>query len=107
MVWATWCEPCRAELPYFAKLAERLKGREDALAVSFNIDENVAAATDFATAKGYTFPVLLTRQYTEDPMPLFSVPRTWITRNGTIAREYSGFRKDGDQGVEELPAGLK
>jgi thiol-disulfide isomerase/thioredoxin len=107
IVWATWCEPCRAELPYFAKLAERVKGRDDVLAVSFNIDDNIALAADFARSKGYTFPVLAARQYAEGLMPVFAVPRTWIIRNGEIAREYQGFGKDGDKWVEEMLAALQ
>jgi thiol-disulfide isomerase/thioredoxin len=107
VVWATWCEPCRAELPYFAKLAERLKSRNDVLAISFNTDDNMAVAQAFVKSQGYTFPVLSAKQYAEDLMPLFAIPRTWIINNGEIAKEYRGFAADGDKWVEEILSGLQ
>lgn len=107
VVWATWCIPCRAELPYFAKLADQLKGRSDVLAISLNIDDNIALAESFVKSNGYTFPVLAARQYAEDLMSVFSVPRTWIIRNGIITREFWGFRQDEDKWVEEMLAELK
>jgi thiol-disulfide isomerase/thioredoxin len=107
VVWATWCEPCRAELRYFAKLVDRLKGRSDVLAISFNTDDNIALAETFVRSAGYTFPVLSSKQYAEDLMPLMSIPRIWIIRNGVIAEERSGFGRDGDKWVEEMLARLK
>ena len=107
MVWATWCEPCRAELPYFAKLAQRLKGRDDVLVISFNTDDNIAIAQAFVRSQAYTFPVLSAKQYAEDLMPLFAIPRTWVIRNGVIVKEYRGFAGGGDKWVEEILSGLQ
>jgi len=107
VVWATWCVPCRAELPYFAKLADRLKNSDLALAIAFNTDDNIALAESFAKSHGYTFPVLGAKQYAEDLMPLMSIPRTWISRNGVIAEEHIGFGDDGDKWVEQLLSQLK
>ena len=107
VVWATWCEPCRAELPYFAKLAERLKGRGDVLAVSFNTDDNIAVADAFAKSYGYTFPVLAVKQYAEDLMPMSAIPRTWIIKDGVISKEHIGFVRDGDKWVEQMLAELR
>ena len=107
VVWATWCEPCRAELPYFAKLAARLNGRDDVLAISISIDDNIAIAESFAKSRNYTFPVLSAKEYTEDLMSHFFIPRTWIIRNGTIVEEVSGFGADGEKWVEEMLARLK
>ena len=38
-VWATWCVPCCAEIPYIEKLAEQFKGNEKVAFVSFSIDK--------------------------------------------------------------------
>jgi thiol-disulfide isomerase/thioredoxin len=107
VVWATWCTPCVAELPYFAKLAERVKGREDVLAISFNTDDNIALAESFMKKREYRFPAISAKQYAEDLMPFFSIPRTWIIKNGVIVAERSGFGGDGDKWVEEMLALLK
>ncbi|MFR5659530.1 MAG: TlpA family protein disulfide reductase, partial [Butyricimonas faecihominis] len=41
-VWATWCGPCKAELPYLKKLEEKFKGK-NIYFVSISIDANKAA----------------------------------------------------------------
>lgn len=107
VVWATWCEPCRAELPYFGKLVEKLKGRDDVLAISFNTDDNLAIAQAFAKSSGYAFTIVGAKQYAEDLMPLFAIPRTWIIHNGAITEEHVGFGRDGDKWVEEMLSRLK
>lgn len=38
--WATWCEPCRAEMPLLIELAEKLKGKVTILAVAVDSPHN-------------------------------------------------------------------
>lgn len=42
-VWATWCGPCKREIPFMAKLVEKFKGNDQVLFLSISIDENVEA----------------------------------------------------------------
>lgn len=42
-VWATWCGPCKKEIPYMEKMVERFKGNDKVRFVSISIDENVKA----------------------------------------------------------------
>ncbi|MBQ7442230.1 MAG: TlpA family protein disulfide reductase, partial [Prevotella sp.] len=42
-VWATWCGPCKMEIPYMEKLVERFKGNDKVMFLSISIDENVKA----------------------------------------------------------------
>lgn len=55
--WATWCPPCRAELPEMNKLAAKLAGKKDAkltfLAVCVSDQEKSRA--DFMKKNNYTF----------------------------------------------------
>ncbi|MES2278072.1 MAG: TlpA disulfide reductase family protein [Bacteroidota bacterium] len=39
-IWATWCGPCIAELPYMEKLKEKYKGNPDVVFISLSIDDN-------------------------------------------------------------------
>jgi thiol-disulfide isomerase/thioredoxin len=56
--WATWCEPCREEMPSFQRLRERLAGLPfTVLAVNFG--ESSQKAGEFARGLGLDFPVLL------------------------------------------------
>jgi thiol-disulfide isomerase/thioredoxin len=38
-VWATWCGPCKAEIPSFKKLVEKFKGK-NVVFISVSVDEN-------------------------------------------------------------------
>jgi len=39
-VWATWCVPCRKEIPHLEKLVEHFKGNNKVQIISISIDEN-------------------------------------------------------------------
>mgnify|MGYP000812031112 CR=1 FL=1 len=38
--WATWCGPCKMEIPYLAKLVERFKGNDKVVFISISTDTN-------------------------------------------------------------------
>lgn len=58
-IWATWCPPCREEMPSMVSLYQKLKGRNfEMLAVSIDL-EGEKVVRPFAVKYGLTFPVLL------------------------------------------------
>ena len=56
--WASWCEPCRAEMPTLQQVAD-LYGPEKLLVLAINFKEPAARAIQFAKTTGVTLPVLL------------------------------------------------
>jgi thiol-disulfide isomerase/thioredoxin len=56
--WASWCEPCRAEMPSLQQLAE-LYGPDKLLVLAINFKESPARAIRYAQSTGITLPVLL------------------------------------------------
>lgn len=50
-VWATWCGPCRAELPHLEELQEKYASNEDIVFASVSIDENTDAWRKMVTEK--------------------------------------------------------
>lgn len=92
--WASWCSPCRAEMPILNRLYNGLKNSSqefEILAVS--VDEDRAAAEKFAREANMTYPVLLDPgQKTVDAFHVESVPSLVIVdRDGKIVYGHSGF----------------
>jgi thiol-disulfide isomerase/thioredoxin len=56
--WASWCEPCRAEMPTLQQVAD-FYGPERLLVLAINFKEPAARALQFAKTTGVTLPVLL------------------------------------------------
>jgi thiol-disulfide isomerase/thioredoxin len=59
--WATWCEPCRAEMPALQQLA-RDHAAEGLQVVAVNYREPEAAVRRFLATTGLALPVLLDRE---------------------------------------------
>ncbi|WP_017381240.1 redoxin domain-containing protein [Paenisporosarcina sp. TG-14] len=55
--WATWCPPCRAEMPDMQKLYEQKDVDVEILAV--NLQESEEVVSEFVTDFGLTFPILM------------------------------------------------
>ncbi len=96
-LWATWCGPCRAELPEFQKLYEKLKARPDVAVLSFNIDEDLGQVAPFMKENNFTFPVLLAHDFVQNHLPSFAIPQNWfLDAAGRHLRTQVGFGNDAD-----------
>ncbi len=91
-VWATWCGPCREELPQVQELYRALKDRKDVAIMTLNADENPAVVKPFLDRVGYTFPTLLASDYVFKTLEVNGIPRNWIVdKTGVIRLELATF----------------
>ena len=58
--WATWCPPCREEMPSMERMQEELAGLPFQI-VAVNLQEERDVVAEFVEEMGYTFPVVLDR----------------------------------------------
>ena len=101
-LWATWCGPCRLELPYVQKLREQMKDKKDVLILTLNTDQEVGMVEPFMKENKYTFPVLLGQAYAEG-QGVNSIPRNWIvSADGKLAFEGIGFGNDGEEWMKKV-----
>jgi peroxiredoxin len=110
--WATWCDPCRLEIPWFIEMQRKNKDRGfEVLGVSMD-DEGWEVVKPFVKNIGVNYRVLIGNdQTTELYGGVDALPTTFlIDRQGKIAAVHIGLasRKDFEDGVEQLlqaPAG--
>jgi peroxiredoxin len=91
-VWATWCPPCREEMPSMESLYRKLKGRNfEMLGVSIDRDGE-KVVRPFAVKYGLTFPVLLDPDNkTYRLYGLTGVPETFIVdKSGVVIHKIIG-----------------
>jgi thiol-disulfide isomerase/thioredoxin len=101
-MWATWCGPCRTELPHLQKLYEQLKDRKDVQVVTWNVDEDRSAVAPYVKEEGFTFPVLLARELV-DKLGIHGYPTSWIIEpDGSVREEQLGFTGEPNAWVNQV-----
>lgn len=90
--WASWCTPCRQEMPYLAQLWERHRERGFQV-LAINVDEDLALAKEFAAQYQLPFPLLRDEQ--REISALYRVPgfptHYIVDRDGDIRFSGLGF----------------
>jgi len=90
--WATWCGPCRQEMPQLNKLYDKYRSAGFVL-LGINIDDDPRHASDVATKLGLKFPVLLdTDKAVSRLYDLGTMPTTvLIDRDGRVRHIHPGY----------------
>ena len=94
-VWATWCDPCRLEMPSMEKLSERLAG-QDFRVVAVSVDKDgPEIVMKFANDLGLHFDILHDRSGTiQATLQTTGVPESFvIDRSGVIIKKIIGAER--------------
>src|SRR6202453_3196265 len=57
--WATWCPPCREEVPELVDLQTRYKDRLQVIGISMDDPEDVRTVKKFAMQEGVNYPIVM------------------------------------------------
>jgi len=91
--WATWCGPCRAEIPSLVELQEQYK--DDLVVLGLSVDDTAEKLLPYAAEFKMNYPVLVGngREDVQEAFgPLFGIPVSVIIgRDGVIAKKHSGI----------------
>ena len=105
--WATWCGPCRQEMPQLDRLYQKYRASGFVL-LGVNVDDDARKAADVAAKLGVSFPVLLdTDKAVSRLYDLSTMPSTvLIDREGKVRyvhRGYlTGYEDNSDKQIREL-----
>lgn len=96
--WATWCGPCRQEMPLLDEMYSKYE-RVGFSLLGVNIDENSSKAMNMVAELGVSFPVLfdtrkeVSKLYEVDAMPVTVI----IDREGTVRYVHHGYKPGYEQ----------
>jgi len=90
--WATWCGPCRQEMPHLNRLYEKYAPSGFVL-MSINVDDDTRNAAEVAAKLGVKFPVLWdTDKKVSRLYDLATMPSTvLIDRDGKVRYVHRGY----------------
>ena len=107
--WASWCGPCRQEMPLLDQMHKRYSSLGFTL-VGVNVDANSKDAVEWLSKTPVSFPVLFDRESKVSAMyDVKAMPSTvFIDRKGTVRALHQGY-KAGDEGeyLNQIRALLK
>ena len=91
--WATWCGPCKAEIPGFVELAA--KYRDQLTVIGYSVDDDAPKARAFAQEYKMNYPILLGegREDVQDAYgPIWGIPASFlISKDGRVCKKHLGI----------------
>src|SRR4030081_3862434 len=103
--WATWCGPCKVEMPWFEELRKQYAAQGfEILGLADDVDAGKDAIAKVAQKAGVSYPILLTDGKVQkaygglDVLPM----SFYIDRNGLVVEETAGLG-----GKDEIEAHIK
>lgn len=92
--WATWCGPCKIEIPGFVELQEEY-GDRGFIVLGLSVDDTADKIQAFADEFGVNYPMLVglgEDEFQEAWGPVWGLPMSfWVDREGTWCKTHMGI----------------
>lgn len=100
-LWASWCLPCRTEIPEISAFADN---NPDYRVLGVAVDDTETSATDFARSIGATYDLAVGDSDFESAYPRLGLPVTYfIDSGGTVTDVFNGILNEATL-IELAPA---
>jgi thiol-disulfide isomerase/thioredoxin len=91
--WATWCGPCKAEIPGFVELQEKYKDK--LTIIGYSVDDTAELAKKYADEYKMNYPIVLGegKEEVQDAYgPIWGIPASFIiSKDGKVCRKHMGI----------------
>ncbi|KQM75120.1 thioredoxin [Pedobacter sp. Leaf216] len=96
--WATWCPPCRAEMPSISKLYNQFKDDRDVVFIFADADGDLVKSTGFMTERKYAMRVFKVESNIPEKLFAGSLPTTVIfDKQGRLSFKHEGVANYADK----------
>ena len=91
-MWATWCGPCRVEMPSIQELYNGVdKGKIQFVMLSMDRDQDLPKIVKYVDKNKFTFPVFQPKGYLPELLQVPNIPTTFIIdKNGNVVSKKIG-----------------
>jgi thiol-disulfide isomerase/thioredoxin len=87
--WASWCAPCRTEIPDISAFAD---ANPQIQVIGVAVEDVESAAREFAAEIGASYPLALGTTEVEDSYPRLGLPVTYVLdENGVVTDIFNGI----------------
>ncbi len=102
-IWATWCPPCRAEIPAYIALQEKYR-EQGVVIVGLSVDEDIAALKQYMADQKINYPIAMADEAVQQNLGgIEGYPTTFIIdRKGQVV-----LKKIGGAPHEAIEAAIK
>ncbi|MGQ9454381.1 MAG: TlpA family protein disulfide reductase [Armatimonadota bacterium] len=102
-IWATWCPPCRSEIPFLIQLQKTFKNK-NVVIVGVSIDKDKEDVVKFAKEQKINYTIALdpNAKATGEKYKVSAIPATYIIdKKGVIRHAHVGFPRNPEQGKQK------
>jgi len=106
-MWATWCAPCRKEMPSLERLWHRFEKRND-IAFLMVSNESFHVVQKFLKRNSYNFPVYVAERGNAGPFNVNALPTTFIVskKSRIVAQAEASLQWDSERPINLLESQL-
>lgn len=106
-LWATWCPPCRAEMPHISDLYDKVSDEPDLVFLMIALDDDFNKSKKLVEEKEYSFPIVHAAYGLNPSLQSQAIPTTLVVSpEGEIVFYQEGMSNFNNQEFQDFLLGL-